>query len=99
ADVEELLARVQHQLAADVIELLHLGLVERIRLAAEIRARIDHAFVEPEPIERLRDVVTMLDLRPVSAPSAEPRSRAVGESTGTVRDAADQRFRNAENAA
>ena len=99
ADVEELLARVQHQLAADVIELLHLGLVERIRLAAEIRARIDHAFVEPEPIEGVRDVVMMLDVRPVSAPAAEPRSRAVGESIATVRDAADQRFRNAENAA
>src|SRR2546425_256215 len=43
--------------------------------------------------------VIVLDVLPVAAPAAEPRSRTRGESIATVRDAADQRFRDAENAA
>ena len=50
------------QLAADVLELLFLRFVERVLVVAKIRARIHHALVEPETVERIRDVVVMLML-------------------------------------
>src|SRR5439155_10656103 len=54
ADVKQRLAGRQAELAADVVELVLLRVVERVALGAEIRARIDHPRVEPKPVERVR---------------------------------------------
>ena len=61
ADVEQPLARLQPQLAADMVELVGLRLVDAVGEIGEIAAAVDHAFVEEEPVEIVRDVVVMLD--------------------------------------
>ena len=61
ADVEEALVLLQAQLAANVVELRHLRLLERVGLAAVVGARIHHARVEPERVELVGDVVVVLD--------------------------------------
>ena len=61
ADVEQPLARLQPELAADMVELVGLRLVDAVGEIGEIAAAVDHAFVEEEPVEVIRDVVVMLD--------------------------------------
>src|SRR5882672_2128848 len=61
ADVEEALARLDHELVEDMIELLLLGELERIVLAPEIGAGVHHVPVEPKGIEVVRDVVVVVD--------------------------------------
>ena len=70
ADVEETLARRQPELPADMVELLRLRGVQRVVVAAEVRARVHHALVEPQPVERVADVVVVLDVLAVRAPLA-----------------------------
>jgi hypothetical protein len=65
SDVEEALARMQHQLAADVVQLLALRLVQRIGIVTEIRAGIHHALVQPEAVEVVGHVVVVADRTPV----------------------------------
>jgi hypothetical protein len=55
------------QLAANVIDLLLLGRVDIFGAAAKIGAGIDHAAIEPEPIEIVGYVVMMRDGRGVVA--------------------------------
>ena len=61
ADVEEAFAGAQTQLAADQVELGELRVLQRVAGVAEVGARVDHARVEPEPVEVVADVVVMLD--------------------------------------
>jgi hypothetical protein len=72
ADVEEALARGEAQLAADVVELLRLRVVERVRVGAEVRARVDELGVEPEPVEGVRDVVVVAYVRAIAASLMPP---------------------------
>lgn len=65
ADVEQLFARLQPELAADMIELVFLRLVDAVGEIGEIAAAIDHAFIEEEPVEGVRNIVVMLDRLPV----------------------------------
>src|SRR5678815_4515171 len=62
ADVQESLALAKTQFATNQIELGFLRVVERVSRMLEIRARVDHAFVEPQTIEIVADVVVILDL-------------------------------------
>src|SRR5713101_48741 len=61
ADVQEPLARLEQELVEDVIELLFLSELQGIGLAAEIGAGIHHVPVQPQRIERVRDVVVVLN--------------------------------------
>ena len=47
ADVQQALARLQPDLAQDVVDLLHLRLVQRLVALLEVGARIDHALAQP----------------------------------------------------
>ena len=44
-----------------MVELVDLRLVDAIGEIPEIAAAVDHALVEEEPVECIRDVVVMLD--------------------------------------
>ena len=61
ADVEQAFARLQPQLAADMVELVGLRLVDAVGEIREVAAAVDHALVEEEPVEIVRNVVVMLD--------------------------------------
>ena len=61
ADVEQPFARLQPELAADVVELVDLRLVDAVGEILEVAAAVDHALVKEEPVEGIRDVVMMLD--------------------------------------
>src|SRR6266480_1024167 len=61
ADVEKPLARLEHELVEDVIELLFLGELQGIGLAAEIGAGIHHVPIQPQRVEVVRNVVVVLD--------------------------------------
>ena len=67
ADVEQRLARLQPQLAADHIEFVDLRLIEAVAPVVEIAAGVDHLRVEPQPIEGVGDVVVMGDVLRFSA--------------------------------
>ncbi len=73
ADVQEPLAGSEAQLAADVVELLHLGRVEGIAVVAEVRARIDHPLVQPQSVERVGHVVVVGDVAAHVALAVQPR--------------------------
>jgi hypothetical protein len=61
-DVEHPLARLDRQLAGDGVELHHLRLLERLRVAlGEVRAAVGHRLVEEEPEELVGDVVVVAD--------------------------------------
>src|SRR5215471_4939685 len=81
ADIEKLLTRLEHELATDVVELLGLCRVERIAIALEVGAGVHHPLVEPHAIERVGDIVVVLDVLGVAAllvhPLAYPRAGAV----------------------
>ncbi len=62
ADIQEALARAQHQLAADVLQLGLLGLRQRHVRAAVVGAGIDPARVQPQRVEVVRHVVVELHL-------------------------------------
>src|SRR5712692_6002076 len=61
ADVQKPLARPEHELVEDVIELLFLSELQGIALAAEIGAGIHHVPVQPQRIEVVRNVVVVLN--------------------------------------
>ena len=65
-DVEQPLARLQVELAADELVLLLLGAVERIARLLEHRARVRHGRAEHHLVELVRDVVVVLDRRGVA---------------------------------
>ena len=98
ADVEEALARLEPQLAADVVELLRLRDVERVVLAAEVRARVHHALVEPQPVERVADVVVVRDVRAVGAPLVQPRAPRARKRRLAVLHVADHALGDVEDA-
>ena len=66
ADVEQPVARLQPELAADMVELVCLRLVDAIGEIREVAAAVDHALVEEEPVEGVRNIVVMLDRLPCS---------------------------------
>ena len=53
ADVEQAFASLQTQLAADVLQLVALSLVQRVIRRLEIAIRVDPLGIEPESIERV----------------------------------------------
>src|SRR6267142_1565558 len=61
ADVEELVARLQAQLAAEVVELLRLREVDVLVAGLEVGARVHHLAVEEQRVELVRDVVVVVD--------------------------------------
>ena len=61
ADVEQALARLEPQLAADDLELALLRGLERLVGRREVRARVDEARPEEAAVERVRDVVVVVD--------------------------------------
>lgn len=60
-DVEQAFAGPQTQLAADVIELVALRLIERVLGRLEIAARIHALLIEPQPVEGVGHVVVKRD--------------------------------------
>ena len=63
ADVEEAIARLQPQLAADHVELVRLRAGEIVvPVGLKVGAGIDHLGIEEEPVERVRDVVVVGDV-------------------------------------
>src|SRR5215218_3459430 len=89
ADVEERLAGLEAQLAADDLELVLLHPVDVVVPIRAVGAGVDHLVVEPERIEGVRDVVVIGDVLLVLARVAargllgrdrlqRPRSAAVG---------------------
>ena len=62
ARLEHALARPQPQLAADVIELRALRLLEREARILEVRAGVDEVCVEPARVEIVAEVVVVVDV-------------------------------------
>lgn len=60
-DVQQPLARLQADLGEDVVQLLALGGGQVLVAVLEVGAGIDHALVQPEPVEVVGDVVVVLD--------------------------------------
>ncbi len=58
-DVEQALTGGQTQLAADMVQLRPLGLVDRFRAGPEVGAGIDHALVKPKAVELVADVIVV----------------------------------------
>ena len=92
ADVEKALARLQPQLAADHVELVVLRSREVIVRLAEIGAGVDHLGIEKELVERVREVVVVVNVLAVSRLGAVParlvaahRSSGNGPPRGTNR--------------
>src|SRR5690348_5850336 len=73
ADVEEPFALPEAELAANMVELGLLRRVEVFLPGREVAAGIDHVAVEPEPVERVRDVVMVADRRGITALRVAPR--------------------------
>ena len=94
--LDDALAAVQANLAADVIHLGDLRLVERRRRRRKVRARVRHRRAEPERIELVADVVVMMNVlaravqrvaRPTMAPlreAARERHRLRGSASADV---------------
>src|SRR5436189_275919 len=61
ANVEQSLARAQPQFTTDVIELLFLRGTEITVRRLEIRARVNHAPIQPEPVKIIRNVIMKCD--------------------------------------
>ncbi len=59
ADVEHLVARAQHQLAAHQVHLVVLRLLERLVLVVEDRARVDHPIAEERREEVVASIVVL----------------------------------------
>src|SRR5260370_40686464 len=59
ADIQETLVRLQAQLAANEVELVSLGRLQRLAPGRKIRARIHHLIVEKQPVEVVRHIVVM----------------------------------------
>ena len=62
---DQTLARLHLDLREDVVDLLDLRGGEVFIAVFEVRARVDHVLVEPQPVELVRDVVVILDGLPV----------------------------------
>ena len=61
ADIEQLLARLQPQLAAQVAQLGQLGRGQVLGAGLVVGARVHHLRVEPELVERIGQVVVVMD--------------------------------------
>ena len=98
ADVEEALARRESQLAADVVELLHLRCVESVGSGTEISARVDEIRVEPHGVERIGHVVVVTDVRAIAAALVSPKPPASRQGFLAMRDLADHAFGDRDDA-
>ena len=65
ADVEQVIAGREHQLAADVVELVRLRRRQVFGAVAEVRARVHHLGIEPQAVELVGHVVVVFDRRAV----------------------------------
>ncbi|MCY1426919.1 hypothetical protein D9M71_427480 [compost metagenome] len=59
AYVEQVVASVQAQFAAQVIELVLLRLIERVVRLTEVGARVGHVLIQPQLVERVGNVVVV----------------------------------------
>lgn len=66
ADVQQVLAALEPQLAAQVVEFILLRLLQRFIAGLEVRAGIDHLPVEPELVEVVGNIVVIGNRRRVS---------------------------------
>src|SRR5689334_19493407 len=71
-DVQQPVSRSEPELAADMVELVFLRLVNVFRSRTEIGARINHVSIEPEPIEVVRHIVVTGDCGRVTLPGMSP---------------------------
>src|SRR4029453_10135425 len=62
ARLQHAFARAQAQLAADVLELGALRLLERDARILEVRARVDEILVEPARVEVVAEVIVVVDV-------------------------------------
>src|SRR6266571_6412781 len=95
ADVEKPLARLEHELVEDVIELLLLSELQRIGLAAEIGAGIHHVPVQPQRVEVVRDVVVVLNGFAIALAAVAPDTPQPFVSAGS--GASSEAFGHAEH--
>jgi hypothetical protein len=89
AGLEHALARPQPQLAADVVELRLLRLLEREPRVLEVCARVDEVRVEPALVELVAEVVVVVDIGArargrVAAPARAERIDQVARDAGRV---------------
>ncbi|MND38862.1 hypothetical protein D3C80_295720 [compost metagenome] len=61
ANIEQVVTGIQSQLAAQVVKLVLLRLVERIVRLTEVGARIGHVLVQPKLVERVGHVIVVGD--------------------------------------
>src|SRR5262249_23932682 len=80
-DIEQLLARLQSQLAADHFQLVGLRLRKGVVPVAEIAATVLHLGIENKLVELVAQIVMELDklrvIDPLGAPILKPRKRVV----------------------
>ena len=98
ADVEERFARTKPELPADVVELSRLSVGERIALGGEVRARVNHPRIEPQPVERVRDIVVMRDVLAVAAVLVPERAPPRAQRLAAMGDRPDHRLGDVEDA-
>ena len=87
-DVEQALAALEAQLAADELELALLGSLEGLVRVVEVGARVDHARPQHQSVELVGDVVVMADRGPI-APERVQAARALGLDRGHGRASQD----------
>ncbi|MNE25139.1 hypothetical protein D3C80_1184600 [compost metagenome] len=78
ANVQQVVAGIQAQLATQVVELVLLRLIERVIRLAKVSARIGHVLVQPQPVERVGNIIVVGDGFGVSAlVMGKPRRRSM----------------------
>jgi hypothetical protein len=60
-NIKKLLPPLEPEFPADQVELARLRLIERLLMRVEIRARVNHALIQPELVKIVADIVVMLD--------------------------------------
>ncbi|MNN26946.1 hypothetical protein D3C81_1404670 [compost metagenome] len=80
ANVQQVVAGIQAQLATQVVELVLLRLIERVIRLAKVSARIGHVLIQPQPVERVGNIIVVGDGFGVSAfVMGKPRRRSLFE--------------------
>jgi len=76
SDVEQALARLQPELAADDVELAFLRRLEPLVRVSEVRAGVDHRRAQDDPEEGVRDVVVVADGSAIAPQRMAPPGQA-----------------------
>ena len=81
-----------------MIEFLHLGALEGVGVGFEVGAGVDHALVEPQPVEGVGDVVVVLDIGHVATALVPPVQQPRPGTLPAVGDAPNQRLGDGKHA-